>query len=146
MIRSVSVPLAVSITIGTSEAAPKLPADVAPVSVGQSQVEQDEIGLEPLGQLQGLGGGPGDDRLEPGSLEGLREGLRDGVLVLDEEDAAALHLAGHRLTVARASSALRACGSNLSLLLTRRLAAASLAPCTLATWFPCHLPEEETTT
>ena len=100
MIRSVSVPLAVSMTIGTSERPPQLAADVPPVSIGEAKVEQHQVWLEALGQLEGLRGGSGDDGLEACSLECLREGLGDRALVLDEQDAAALDFAGHASTVA----------------------------------------------
>ena len=65
-------------------------ADVAAVAVGQVEVEQDQVGVEALGQLERAGGGAGDVRLEALAGERLGERLRDRALVLDEQDAGPL--------------------------------------------------------
>ncbi len=65
---------------------PQLPADVAPVAVGQRQVEQHHVGLVGRELGDGVGGGAGDRGVKPASVERVRERLRDGPLVLDEED------------------------------------------------------------
>ena len=65
-------------------------ADVAAVAVGQVEVEQDQVGLEALGQLERPRRRARDVRLEPLAGERLGERLGDRALVLDEQDAGAL--------------------------------------------------------
>ena len=65
-------------------------ADVAPVAVGQVEVEQDQVGLEALGQLERAGRGARDVGLEALAGERLGERLGDRALVLDEQDAGPL--------------------------------------------------------
>ena len=91
--RSVSVPRAVRMMIGTPRAGADRAADVAAVAVGQVEVEQDQVGLERSGQLERAGGGGGDVRLEALAGERLGERLRRSTLVLDEQDAGAIGIA-----------------------------------------------------
>ena len=105
--RSISVPRAVSITIGTSESAPQLAADVAAVTVGKAEVEHHQVRLHLPGELQRAGGGAGHDRLESRPSQRLRKGLGDRVLILDDEDPPGRRrLDRHRPTVTPPSRAI----------------------------------------
>ena len=84
--RSVSVPRAVSMTIGMSERA-RIAADVAAVAVGQVRSSSTRSGSIALGELERPGGGAPRRRLEALARERLRERLGDRGLVLDEQDA-----------------------------------------------------------
>ena len=64
----------------------QLATDVAAVAVGQGEVEQDEVGLDPLGFSQRLRRGGRDDRLEAVALQRERKRLIDRALVFDEKD------------------------------------------------------------
>ena len=76
--RSVSVPRAVSMTIGTSRAAPQLAADVAAVAVGQREVEQHEVGRRSARRARSASAAVArPSRLEALALERLRERLGD---------------------------------------------------------------------
>src|SRR4051794_28308391 len=66
--------------------APDLAADVVARAVGEHEVEQDEVGADGRRLLESGGGGAGDLEMEALAREGLGEGLRDGRLVLDQED------------------------------------------------------------
>src|SRR3954454_12843327 len=66
--------------------APDLAADVVAGPVGEHEVEQDEVGADGRRLLESGGGGAGDLEMEALAREGLGEGLRDGRLVLDQED------------------------------------------------------------
>ena len=68
----------------------QLAAHVAAVAVGQVQVQQHQVGLDPVGQLQRLGGRGGGHRLEALARQRLGERLRDRQLVLHEQDPRAL--------------------------------------------------------
>ena len=82
------MPRAVSITIGTSELLRSVRQTSDAVTVRQVEVEQDEVGIDPPGEVQRLRGRLGDDRLEAVSPQRLGERLEDRRLVLDEEDLA----------------------------------------------------------
>ena len=84
--------------IGTSERRAQLAADVAPVAVGQHQVEQHEVRARRARRRASASASVArDDRLEALARERARERLGDRRLVLDEEDAAG----GRRRAVAR---------------------------------------------
>jgi hypothetical protein len=92
------VPRAVSIRIGTSGGPAQLAAQVAPVAVGQGEVEDDDVGRPAIVGQRGAGvGGRArqhcDEALAP---ERRGERLGDPRLVLDDEDArAGRGLRGH---------------------------------------------------
>ena len=65
---------------------PDLDADIAAVAVGQAEVQQDEIRVDPVEQLQCRGGRISVDGLESGLLQCLRERFRGLGLIFDEED------------------------------------------------------------
>ena len=95
--RSVSVPRAVRMMIGTPLRARIVRQTSRPSPSGSVEVEQDQVGLELLLQLQRAGGGGGDVRLEALARERLRERGGDRLLVLDEQDPGAIAHAGqHR--------------------------------------------------
>jgi signal transduction histidine kinase len=64
-----------------------LSAQVAAVAVGQHDVEQDDVGLDPVERLARALDGARHLRVEPVALEMLGERLGDGLLVLDDQDA-----------------------------------------------------------
>ena len=66
--------------------APDLAADVVAGAVGEHQVEEDEVGAHARGRVERVRGSAGDLEVEALAGEGLGERLRDGRLVLDEED------------------------------------------------------------
>ncbi len=140
MIRSVSVPLAVSMTIGTSEVRRSWRQTSRPSPSGRRRSSRTRSGSSALGQVEGLSRRPRDDGLEAGSLEGLRERLGDRVLVLDEQDAAALDFAGHSITVAGGSHESQRVRIEILPALYPALGGRFPGPLTLATRFPCHLP------
>src|SRR3954453_1610337 len=66
--------------------APDLAGDVVARAVGEHEVEQDEVRADGRRLLERGGGGAGHLEMEALAREGLGEGLRDGRLVLDQED------------------------------------------------------------
>ena len=63
-----------------------LAADVEAGAVGKHEVEEDEVGADARGRLDRARGRAGHLEMEPLAGQGLGEGLRDGRLVLDQED------------------------------------------------------------
>ena len=67
------MPRAVSITIGTSARAAQLAAHVAPVAVGEREVEQHEVGIDPRGEPRAprtpCGDGRGGEAGSPSARE-----------------------------------------------------------------------------
>ena len=102
--RSVSVPRAVSMMIGTSRCAAQLARQTSrPSPSGSVQVEQHEVGLDPLGELAARSAAVrGDDRLEALARERLGERLGDRRLVLDEQDRGGGRACGATSSVAPA--------------------------------------------
>ena len=63
---------------------PDLDADIAAVAVGQAEVQQDEVRVDPVEEFQGRGG-----LFKARQVFGdecLRERFRDRGLIFDEED------------------------------------------------------------
>jgi hypothetical protein len=58
-----------------------------PLSWGDHDVEQDQLGADIAGALDGVGAVAGDDDVVPFLDEVITEELRDVLLVLDDEDA-----------------------------------------------------------
>ena len=71
--------------IGTSERR-RSARHVAPVLVGQGQVEQHHVGLERRRELDRFAAGPRHAGPEPHATERPRERLGDRLFVLDEQD------------------------------------------------------------
>ena len=88
--RSVSVPRAVRMMIGTPERARIVRQTSRPSPSGRWRSSRIRSGSRLLGQLERAGGGAGDVGLEALAGERLGERLGDRALVLDEQDAGPL--------------------------------------------------------
>ena len=83
---SSSLSFAVSITIGTPDSARMIRQTSMPGQLRQHQVEQDEVRLLGAELAERRAAVGGLDDAEAFELEGLREGLAEGRLVVDDED------------------------------------------------------------
>jgi hypothetical protein len=63
------------------------PAHLPPVELGDHDVEQDQLGADIAGAVDGVGAVAGDDDVVPFLHEVIAEKLRDVLLVFDDEDA-----------------------------------------------------------
>ena len=84
---SISAPLAVTMMIGTLRPGAELAAHVDARHLGQHDVEQHEVGAHGVEEVERLGAVAGDLHAEALALQPDGEGLDEGVLVLDDEDA-----------------------------------------------------------